>query len=323
MISHDVIGLGALNWDLFYELPDFSVLEDLEINLIPGEEIHIEGNQLSSLVNLLNLKGVKRYESGGGQAANTIYALTKMGFKTGFIGNAGRDDCGDLILKELDGVNSVFVNRAGRSGICISIITPPNERTLMVFPGINNEFKTDAMMIENISHFRFLHLSSFASIGPLKAQIELLKGLRNQTLVSFDPGNLYANLGLEPLTPIIKKTYCLFVTETEIKKISGLNIHEAVDLFFTLGVKIVICKQGSKGAYILSPEENIYLPPVDVQIKDVTGAGDCFAAGFLAGLLKGYDLYLSGQLGTLVAAESIQGYGRESYPDERIFKKLE
>ena len=78
-------------WDLIYELDDLLRLKDLGISLNSGEEIHLSGLELASVLKLLDEFGHKRAESGGGQAANTAFALARMGFKTGVLGRVGRD----------------------------------------------------------------------------------------------------------------------------------------------------------------------------------------------------------------------------------------
>jgi sugar/nucleoside kinase (ribokinase family) len=61
---------------------------------------------------------------------------------------------------------------------------------------------------------------------------------------------------------------------------------------------------------------------METEVKDVTGAGDCFAAGFLAGLIIGENLETCGRLGTYAAMSCISGYGRETYPDAKMFNRM-
>jgi ribokinase len=344
MAYRQVIGLGALNWDLIYELPDFGVLRDLDISMVIGEEIHLESDMLDPLLDLLGRHGKKRAESGGGQAANTIYALgrhgkkraesgggqaantiyalTRMGFRTMLMGKVGRDEWGDLILKGLSGIDIKNIIREGRSGICISILTPDGERSMIAFPNVNDTLELKDIDITAFDDCHFIHLTSFAGPCPLKAQIELVKGLRQGPLISFDPGNLYAEAGLDAISPILKRTYCLFSTDNELERITGLHHQRAAIQMLDLGVQMVICKQGSKGAYLLDRQRRLDFPAMEVEVKDVTGAGDCFAAGFLAGLIMGEDPEVCGFLGTYAAASCITGYGRESYPNEEILNRI-
>ncbi|MGA1791700.1 MAG: carbohydrate kinase family protein [bacterium] len=316
MASCAVLGIGALNWDLIYELPELALLDKLGIKISLGEEIHLCQDRLDPLLALLDRFGEKRAESGGGQAANTVYALARMGFKAGMIGKVGKDDWGERILQSLNGVDLSYVLREDRSGICISILTPDGERSMIAFPNVNDTLDKKDLDLSALSGCRFLHLTSFAGSHPLQTQIEVVEGLGDVPRISFDPGNLYASLGLNAILPIVRKTYCLFATANELERITGLGHEDASALLLDLGVKIVICKQGARGAYLVDRHKRLTFAPAEAEVKDVTGAGDCFAAGFLAGLLKGMDLEKCGQLGTYAAASCISGYGRESYPDQ-------
>jgi len=316
--SRDVAGLGALNWDLIYDLPDLARLADLGISISLGEEIHLGSDALDPLLNLLDRYGRKRAESGGGQAANTVVALAGMGFRTKMLGKVGNDRWGDRILASLKGVDVSSVIRENRSGICISILTPDGERSMIAFPNVNDTLDIEDVAQGIPSDCLFLHLTSFAGPRVLKAQIELVKHLGTRPLISFDPGNLYAGKGLDKLLPIIERTYCLFATDDELERTTGLRHQEAAARLLDLGVCMVVCKQGVRGAYLLDPHGCRKFPAIAVEVKDVTGAGDCFAAGFLAGLIRGEDLDTCGVWGTRAAASCITGYGRECYPGKEI-----
>lgn len=318
MTYYDVLGIGALNWDLIYEVPDLDIFSRLKISVTHGQEVYLEDYYAAPLLNLLDRYGTKRIESGGGQAANTIYALSQMGFKTRIIGKAGCDSWGDLIIKGLIGVDTTGVVRQGNSGLCVSLLTPDGERSMIVFPNVNDSFKIEDVDLSDAST-RCFHVTSFASQGPLAAQIEIVKGIGRGVIISFDPGSLYARLGLDALRPLLRMTSCLFATDTELEMMTGLGHSDAVKCVRDCGVEMVICKQGAKGAYFMDDTHHAYFPALKADIRDVTGAGDCFAAGFLAGLLKGFNIDKCGRLGTLAAAACIQGYGRASYPDKGIF----
>jgi len=86
---------------------------------------------------------------------------------------------------------------------------------------------------------------------------------------------------------------------------------------------MVLCKRGEKGVYFLSRDEEFELPAQSVDVRDNTGAGDVFDAGFLAGLRMGRPLRESASFATRIAAKSLTGYGRTRYPgreDPRFFE---
>jgi len=101
--------------------------------------------------------------------------------------------------------------------------------------------------------------------------------------------------------------------------LTGQDYRNGLRKLSRFGIKIFVCTLGEKGSYILSEEEELQVPAEKVEVVDTTGAGDVYAAGFLAGLLKGFSLSDSAKLATKMACESIRGYGRQRYPDTKIF----
>ena len=100
----DIIGIGALNLDLMYEVDDLAALQKEGWPLHAGRETSLSSEDFQRLVQELREKGALRFRSGGGSAANTCFALAKMGFGTGFVRRGGADEEGALILIDIEGV---------------------------------------------------------------------------------------------------------------------------------------------------------------------------------------------------------------------------
>src|SRR4030042_1151943 len=99
----DVIGIGALNLDLLYEVNDLAALRKKGWPLHAGREHSLTPVEFRQLLQGLEHHGTLRLRSGGGSAANTIVALARMGFQTGFVGRVGADEEGAFILSEMKG----------------------------------------------------------------------------------------------------------------------------------------------------------------------------------------------------------------------------
>jgi len=119
---------------------------------------------------------------------------------------------------------------------------------------------------------------------------------------------------LKALLPIINNTSIIFPTDREIELMTGKDYKSGARELRENGVAIVACKRGEKGSYILSKDEEFNMPTKRVKVVDKTGAGDVYAAGFLAGLLSGRSLRDCASIATKAACLSITGYGREKYP---------
>ncbi len=311
----DVLGLGALNVDLIYEV-DLTLL-----GLEAGRERVGSYQEFEDLLNSLKNKAKLRIKNGGGSAANTIYALAKMGFSCGYLGKVGKDEEGDFLLEGLMkvGVNTEKIKREGRSGLCVVLLGKQKDRSIIIFPNTNDTLSYSDLDPKYVDEAEFLHMSSFLGELPFEAQKRIARKTRAK--ISFDPGEPHACKGIEELIPILERTFILFPTRREVEILTHKDYKEGCKELLKLGIEIVACKLGERGSYILCQEEELKIPPQRGRIVDSTGAGDVYAAGFLAGLLKKRSLVECGRLATLTASQSIRGFGRNTYPDKEILQK--
>jgi len=311
-LTMDVVGLGALNVDLIYEV-DLAFL-----GIEAGRERMAKDEEFKELLNLLRNKGRLKSKSGGGSAANTIYALAKTGFSTGYVGKVGRDEEGKFLLRELKmvGVDISKIQKDEKSGLCIALSDRKGERSILVLPYANDELSYSEVNLNYLNGAKFVHITSFAGNEPFQVQKRIARQLK--TKISFNPGEPHIKRGIEELGPILERTFLLFATGKEIEMLTGKGYKEGTRILLNYGIKIVVCTLGGEGSYVLSGKEKLRIPAEKVEVVDTTGAGDVYAAGFLAGLLKKFTLFECARLATRVAAQSIKGYGRNSYPDRRL-----
>jgi len=317
MINHkDVIGFGALNTDLIYEIESVESLRPVFPSIESGGEYFVDSEEkFSALRNLLQKVGKLKVQSGGGQSANTVTALAKMGFKTGFVGKVGCDVYGDFLLGELDWVDANGIVREGISGICFIVVDKSKERTNFVVPNCNDTLNETEIDLNYVANSTFLHLSSFVGATPLEAQKKIVESIPPKVKISFDPGELYARRGFHQLLPIINRSYIIFLTEREIFYLLESESYQGAKKLLDCGANIVVCKKGKEGSIIFTKDEIVEMPAKKVQAVDATGAGDVYAAGFLAGLLVGATVVECASFATKVASHSVTGFGREKYPD--------
>jgi sugar/nucleoside kinase (ribokinase family) len=321
----DVVGIGALNMDLLYEVEDLKVLQERDFTLLAGGEISLPVEEFKKFLRKVVRVGILRMTSGGGSAANTVVALARMGFKTGCVGRVGADEEGSFILEEMEGVDISWVKRGGKSGICLVVLDRQKDRTILVQPHANISLRFEDFDLTYVSETRYLHLSSFVGDGPLEAQRQLLKVLPPSVKVSLDPGELYARRGLKQVLSLIQRSFVLFATAYEICTLTESDNYRAgCKKIVSLGPQMVICKMGQEGAYFYSKVgEMEFHPKEEASVVDNTGAGDVFNAGFMAGLLLGRPLDDCMAFAHRVAAKSLGGYGRERYPDAHDIETIE
>jgi ribokinase len=221
-------------------------------------------------------------------------------------------------------VDLAQVKAGGASGICLVVLDSHRDRALVVQPNANDSLRFEDLDLSYLSKGRHLHLSAFVGDAPFDAQRRLTEVLPAGVKVSLDPGELYAQRGMEAILPLIKRSSILFATDHEICTLMGTADYKAgCKEIASLGPDCVVCKRGEQGAYLFSREgEAEFRPQEAVEVVDNTGAGDVYDAGFLAGLLLERPLTDCLALAHAMAAKSLGGYGRQHYPDAGDIKEI-
>lgn len=294
-LNAEVIGFGALNVDKLYSVES------------------IAGKDEESFIK-------KETSTPGGSAANTVIGLARLGCSTSIIGKIAEDDDGDLIEYNLaiNGVysNNLIYSETGSTGKCLGFVDGDGERCLYIDPGVNDEIQLGEINPLNIMRCKIMHYTSFVG-DSFKTQIELLDILNRETLLSFDPGMIYAKKGFDELRPILERTDILLINEPELRLLCNNNetpLKELVIGLLDLGIGNVVVKQGSKGVFAMNNSEECFVESFDCEVVDTTGAGDSFNSGFLYSYLQGFDLEKSCKIGNWVASKAIEGFGMEKFP---------
>ena len=294
-LNAEVIGFGALNVDKLYSVEN--IVSKDEESFIKDET-----------------------DTPGGSAANTMVGLSRLGCSTSIIGKIAEDEDGDLIEYNL-AINGIYTNNliyseTGSTGKCLGFVDKDGERCLYIDPGVNDEIRLDEINPLNIMRCKIMHYTSFVG-DSFKTQIELLELLNKDCVLSFDPGLLYVQKGLDELRPILERTNILLINEAELRLLCNNNESSLKELaigFLDMGIETVVIKQGSKGVFAMNNQETCEVESYKCDVVDTTGAGDSFNSGFLYSYLKGYDLEKSCQIGNWVASKAIEGFGMEKFP---------
>jgi sugar/nucleoside kinase (ribokinase family) len=313
----DVIGVGALNLDLFYKVPSLTLAGHV---FEPGEEVVGDDELFSKVSQALALEEPLA-RSGGGSAANTVFALSRMGYTTGFLGVTGKDESSKFLLHSMEGVDVSHVKRYKRAGVCISLLAE-GERSLLAMPYSNDFFSFNAEDIGYLNATKFVHLSSFSSDSALLLQKQLLDLLDESVYISFAPGEKYTRRGLDQIGDMIGRSRIVFLNDREMGLLTGMEPQEGSRTLLGLGAKVIVCTLGREGSLITTHNSKIHIPARKAMVVDTTGAGDVYAAGFLASYLDGATLEVCGRIGASASALSVSSYGREAYPDERFLRKF-
>ncbi len=301
-----VVGCGALNLDLIYEVEDIGLIARHGFGLSPGRECIMDHHTADRMLHYLANEGKLLGKSGGGSSANTLCALSKMGYRAYFIGSVGEDEAGQYLLESMEEVDCSLITKSGKSSMCIIVIDRlSNDRAMAVVPGTLS-IETDNLKMETVlKNARLFHMSSFVQEKGPTIHGELLGLCGQDCLVTFDPGEIYAEKGYSAIKDLLDQSALLFSSDVEFEAIfRGKSIMEVLskgllgryirrsccnsyNFFQKMPGPVIAKKLGAKGALLASSGLVIKCPAQKVEkIADNTGAGDAFDAGLIDAIFK-------------------------------------
>jgi ribokinase len=317
-MPNPIVCLGAINVDLKFQVDDLDgFLKDWGTGLSRAGEEALPREEEARLTALLARYGRPAGRCGGGMAANTAYALACLGLPVSLVGRVGADADGEFLLESLAGVDLSHVVVQGESGRAYIVCDREGERTILVAPHTNDDLNERDLPWEALAAATYLHLTAFVGDAPLAVQRTIASRVPDSVRLSLDPGELYARRGWPALEGILDHLETLLVSETEWRLLGGEpQVHP------NWAPPLVIIKRGNRGARLLTPPRYLDFP-VELAggVVDTLGAGDVFAAGYLAGRLSGLHLNACVRLGNRAAAVSLAGAGRDSYPDRNFLER--
>jgi ribokinase len=261
---------------------------------------------------------VEEYRSSpGGSAANTIYALGRLGVSTGFIGAVGDDAHCQTLMAGLSstGVDTshIALKRSQPCGQVLALVDRHGRRALYVLPGANGRLSTDDIKMDYVNQAAYVHLSAFVGEEQLRLQQELVAALAPGVRLSLAPGALYAARGWDQVAPLVARSHLLLVNRDEIRQLTGRRLPAAARRCIGAGCQIVAVTSGDSGEvctiYQEEREHRVASALAAGEVRDSTGAGDAFAAGFLYGLLRGEGIEECARLGEVMAVLSLRKLG--------------
>jgi ribokinase len=236
---------------------------------------------------------------GGGSAANTAQALARCGISTALIGCLGTGALAQELLDELaaSGVNvsQVQTDATTASGLVFVAVTPDGQRTMFTFRGANVQTSPWRLDPGAILASRWLHLSGYALLAPPQADAAyraLVLAHRANLEVSLDPGPAW--VAHQPQGSCALLPYVGTLLPNEYEAWAQLGIDDPADdpgqvirRLGQAGVPAITLKLGARGCMIAGQAGICHVPAFQVPAADTTGAGDAFAAGWIAGQIRG------------------------------------
>ena len=288
-----------------------------------NDEFLIQNSLTKSTMKLINESEFKNLLSGlsiedtisGGSVANSIVGLSQLGNKVGFIGKVNDDDLGqkyeDGLKKEE--VNFIYSkkNEHTPTGTCLILITPDSERTMCTFLGTAGKVSDKDVDEDQIKSAEITFLEGYLwDEGEPKKAFD--KAILNSNKVAMSLSDLFCveRHKAQFLELVKNKLDIIFANEQEILSlIESKSFDEAVAFTKSLNKNVIITR-GEKGALAVNKGEIVECAAEkNLNVTDLTGAGDLFAAGYLHGVINNLSIIESLKKGTELSAKIIQKIG--------------
>ena len=318
--SVDVLALGNAIVD---------VLSHVDDAVIDGLPVNKGGMTLIGAVDAQDLYGTlgPGVECSGGSAANTVVGAAMLGVRTAFVGRVRDDQLGHVFTHDIRAAGVQFDTAPATDGpetaVCMVMVTPDAHRTMCTHLGASIELGPDDVDEALVRNSAVLYLEGYLWDPPgareaMRRAIRIAKDEGRAVALSLSDPFAVDRHRADFLDLVDNDVDILFANEHELTSLYGIDdLDTAFNEVMPL-VKVAACTRGEHGAVIVGDGETHVIPAEPaVQVVDTTGAGDLFAAGFLAGWTQGRNLHDCGRMGAVAAAEVISHLGARPEADLR------
>ena len=295
----------------------------------------------------------------GGSPLNIAVGCSRLGLKASLLTGVGKDKVGDFLLKFLKKENVITENipviEGARSSAVLLGIEPPDRFPLVYYRDncADSQITIDHVLKAGIEKSRLLEVSGTAlNIEPTRSSAFLAAEIakKNDIPIMLDldfRADQWHDIRAFGITTraFMRNTNIVLGTEEEIlaafladksqlaishqqisaPEIKG-DIEEAIQGILNFGVDALIVKTGSRGATVYLPDGTIQeVPGFPVEVVNILGAGDAFAAGFIYGYLKGWNWYKCCRMGNACGAHVVTQLGCANFTpyEDEILKLIE
>jgi sugar/nucleoside kinase (ribokinase family) len=312
MQQFDLLGIGNSVVDLLYKVDDEFIKNN---KLEKGVMTLIDEEKAEKFYSKLK-QGV---EVAGGSVANSTVGFASLSGKPAFIGKIKDDNLGKSFSKSLDDNKVFYKTKPSLEGPgtarCFIFVTPDAQRTMNTYIGACSLLSPKDIDEELVKNSRITYLEGYcweeqlAKESLIKAAEIAHKADNKVSLTLSDP--FCVERHRDEFKDLVKKHIdILFANEIEANKLCQTeNFDESIKEISEI-TEIAAITRSEKGAEICNGKEVVKIEPkIFGEVKDTTGAGDLFAAGFLYGLSKNFSVLKSGNIASISAGEIISHFG--------------
>ena len=303
-----ILGIGNAIVDVICKVDENFIKQN---NLTKSTMKLVDESEFKKLLSTLKIEETVS----GGSVANSIVGLSQLGNKVGFIGKVNDDNLGNKYEEGLKKEKVKFLYSKKKevipTGTCLILITPDSERTMVTFLGTAGKINENDIDANTVKNSEILFLEGYLwDEGEPKRAFE--KAINNSNKVAMSLSDLFCVERHKPhfLELVKNKLDITFANEQEIMALIDVKKFDEVISFAKEINKLIVITRGDKGAIAIDKNKITECSAKNnIQIKDLTGAGDLFAGGFLHGLINNKSIKESLANGTEMSSKVIQIIG--------------
>ena len=285
-LNMKILGIGNAIVDVICKVDENFINQN---NLTKGTmKLIFDNKEFQSMLSNLNIEKT----ISGGSVANSIVGLSQLGNKVGFIGKVSDDELGSKYEDGLKSENVEYFYSKKKeelpTGTCLILVTPDSERTMCTFLGTAGKINENDVNSEVVKQSEMIFLEGYLwDEGEPKKAFE--RAINNANKVAMSLSDQFCVDRHKPyfLDLVKNKLDITFANEQEMMSlIETKNFKDVIEFGKSLN-KLVVITRGEKGAISISGDEVTENGiEKNLEIKDLTGAGDLFASGFLHGYIN-------------------------------------
>ena len=316
---YDVIAIGNAIVDVMAPCSDELIDE---LGMAKGGMTLIDADQARDLYDAM---GPAR-EISGGSAANTLAGLSALGAQCAFVGQVANDQLGQVFAHDIRAVGIDFDTPALEgeppTARCLIFVTPDGQRTMNTFLGASQFLPAAALDEEAVGGASILYLEGYLwdpeePRAAMRRAIEAARAAGRKVAFTLSDAFVISRHG-DDFRALIADGLIdiLFANKSELAALTGEEDFDAGLAKLAPNVPTLVVTRSEEGAVAIQngTRAEVAAEPI-AKVVDTTGAGDLFAAGFLAGQVKGRDLATCLRMGAIAAAEIISHYGARPEAD--------
>lgn len=263
-------------------------------------------------------------ESSGGSAGNTCAVAAALGARVGYLGKVADDALGQVFAHDIRAAGVRFPSKPLAGGAptarCLILVTPDAQRTMNTFLGACVTFGPDDVDAAEVASAAVTYMEGYlfdppAAQDAFRKAAKIAHGAGRKVSLTLSDAFCVGRHRAAFRDLVRHEVDILFANESEL-----LSLYETEDFATALAavraeVGLAAVTRSEKGSVIVAGSATTEVAAVPTKVVDTTGAGDAYAAGFLAAHAKGLPLAECGRWGSVAAAEAISHFGARPQTD--------